>query len=160
MDTPEILLEVLNKYAAEHADKKVLAIGCGDNYVKCLAVNKDKLAANVIAPYADYNFLSDLMDKEKFYELCEAHGIDYPKTYVCTAENYQTLTVPFDAPYILKPANQVEYYKHKFDGQKKVFKLDSFEEACRNREKVYQAGYTDHMITKIFCRATTPICAC
>lgn len=25
LDTPEILLEVLNKYAAEHADKKVLA---------------------------------------------------------------------------------------------------------------------------------------
>lgn len=150
LDTPEILLEVLNKYAAEHADKKVLAIGCGDNYVKCLAVNKDKLAANVIAPYADYNFLSDLMDKEKFYELCEAHGIDYPKTYVCTAENYQTLTVPFDAPYILKPANQVEYYKHKFDGQKKVFKLDSFEELAETVKKVYQAGYADHMIIQDF----------
>ena len=34
LDTPEILLDVLNRYAGEHADKKILAIGCGDSYVK------------------------------------------------------------------------------------------------------------------------------
>ena len=150
LDTPEILLNVLNTYASSHPDKKVLAIGCGDNYVKCLAVNKEKLAANVVAPYADYDFLESLMDKERLYELCEKHGIDYPKTYVCTAENYQTLAVPFEAPYILKPANQVAYYKHKFDGQKKVFKLDSLEQLSETVKKVYAAGYTDHMIIQDF----------
>ena len=146
LDTPEVLSDIFGKYAAEHADKKILAIGCGDNYVKCLAVNRDKFPPNVICPYADYDFLENLMDKEKFYELCKEHGIDYPKTYICTAENYTNLEVPFDSPYILKPANQVEYYKHKFDGQKKVFKLKTRAELAETVKKVYEAGYSDHMI--------------
>lgn len=150
LDTKDIFLDVVNKYAREHQNKKILAIGCGDNYVKCLAANKGSFEKNVVAPYADYDFLEALMDKEKFYVLCEKHGIDYPKTYICTAENKDTLDVPFEAPYILKPANQVEYYRHKFDGQKKVFKLDTKEELAEIVKKTYEAGYSDHMIIQDF----------
>ena len=39
LDTPEILLEVLNDYAKLYSEKKIIAIGCGDNYVKCIATN-------------------------------------------------------------------------------------------------------------------------
>ena len=150
LDKRETFLENLNNYADKHKDKRLLAIGCGDNYVKCLAANKGKFRDNVIIPYADYDFLESLMDKEKFYALCEKHGIDYPKTYICTMENKDRLDVPFDAPYILKPANQVEYYIHKFEGQKKVFKLDTKEELIETVRKTYEAGYTDHMIIQDF----------
>lgn len=150
LDTKEIFLDVVNRYAKKHQDKKILAIGCGDNYVKCLAANKNSFEDNVIAPYADYGFLEDLMDKEKFYELCEKHGIDYPNTYICTLENKDSLDIPFEAPYILKPANQVQYYIHKFEGQKKVFKLDTKEELLDAIKKTYDAGYTDHMIIQDF----------
>lgn len=150
LDTPQTLLKVLCDYAERHSDKKILAIGCGDNYVKCLACNKGNFPENVIIPYADYDFLESLMDKERFYALCEQHGIAYPKTFICTSENKDAFTLPFEAPYILKPANQVEYYKHKFEGQKKVFKLDSFEELKATVRKVYAAGYTDHMIVQDF----------
>lgn len=150
LDTPQTLLNVLCDYAERHSDKKVLAIGCGDNYVKCLACNKGKFPQNVIIPYADYDFLESLMDKERFYALCQQHDIAYPKTFICTKENKDSFALPFDAPYILKPANQVEYYKHKFEGQKKVFKLDSFEKLMETVHKVYVAGYTDHMIVQDF----------
>lgn len=150
IDTNACLLKTLNEYAKKHANKKILAIGCGDSYVKCLAANKDKLEKNVIAPYADYDFLEKLMDKEKFYELCEKHGIDYPKTYICTLENKEELDIPFDAPYIMKPANQVEYYRHAFEGQKKVFKLDTKEELAEVVKKTYEAGYKDHLIIQDF----------
>lgn len=150
LDEKETFLKTLNNYADCHKDKKILAVGCGDNYVKCLAANKEKFSENVIIPYADYDFLESLMDKEKFYELCEKHGIDYPKTYICTLENKDDLDIPFEAPYILKPANQVEYYIHKFEGQKKVFKLDTKEELIETVKKTYAAGYTDHMIIQDF----------
>ena len=146
LDTKDVFLETVNKYAKAHKDKKILAIGCGDNYVKCLAANKGSFEDNVIAPYADYDFLESLMDKEKFYKLCAEHGIDFPNTYICTAENKDNLDIPFGAPYILKPANQVEYYIHKFEGQKKVFKLNTKEELAEVIQKTYAAGYTDHMI--------------
>lgn len=150
LDTNEIFLKTVNEYAKKHSDKKILAVGCGDNYVKCLAANKDKFEKNVVAPYADYEFLESLMDKEKFYALCEKHGIDYPKTYICTADNKDNLEIPFDAPYIMKPANQVEYYRHHFDGQKKVFKLDTKEELEEVIAKTYAAGYKDHLIIQDF----------
>ena len=150
LDTDDIFSETINTYAKKHTDKKILAVGCGDNYVKCICKNKDRLADNIIAPYADYDFLESLMDKEKFYSLCEKHGIDYPKTVICTRENKAGLNIPFDPPYILKPANQVEYYIHKFEGQKKVFKLNNKKELSDVLDKVYAAGYADHMIIQDF----------
>lgn len=146
LDSAEVITETINNFAMTNTSKKILAIGCGDNYVKCLAQNRDNFKSNVIVPYGDYDFLEELMDKEKFYALCEKHGIDYPKTYICTPRDYENIKVYFDAPYILKPANQVEYYKHKFDGQKKVFKLDTKEELEEVVKKVYKAGYSDNMI--------------
>ena len=89
-------------------------------------------------------------DKEQFYALCEKHGIDYPRTYVATGRNYKDAKPPFAAPYILKPANQVMYYAHKFEGQKKVFLLKCAEELADTLKKTYDAGYTDHMIVQEF----------
>lgn len=150
LDSNEVITETINDFAMKNTTKKILAIGCGDNYVKCLAQNRENFKSNVIVPYSDYDFLEELMDKEKFYALCEKHGIDYPKTYICTARDYENVNVHFDAPYILKPANQVEYYKHKFEGQKKVFKIDTKEELEDVIKKVYAAGYTDNMIVQDF----------
>lgn len=150
LDTNEVITETINDFAMKNTTKKLLAIGCGDNYVKCLAQNRENFKSNVIVPYSDYDFLEELMDKEKFYALCEKHGIDYPKTYICTVRDYENVNVHFDAPYILKPANQVEYYKHKFEGQKKVFKLDTKKELEDVIKKVYAAGYTDNMIVQDF----------
>lgn len=150
LDTKEVITVVLNEFANQHKDKKILAIGCGDSYVKAIATARGALAENVIVPYADYDFLDNLMDKEQFYALCEKHGIDYPKTYVVTQEGYKNVAPQFDAPYILKPSNQVMYYQHKFEGQKKVFCLNSLAELKETVEKTYAAGYSDHMIVQEF----------
>lgn len=150
LDTTEVISVVLNEFANAHRDKKILAIGCGDSYVKAIATSRDELAENVIVPYADYEFLDSLMDKERFYELCEKQGIDYPHTYVVTNDTYQNAEPPFSAPYILKPANQVMYYANKFPGQKKVFLLDTLSELQETLIKTYEAGYTDHMIVQEF----------
>ena len=150
LDNPEVLLEVLNDYAMENTSKKLLAIGCGDNYVKCLCQNRDNFKSNIVLPYADYNFLEELMDKQKFYNLCEEHGVEYPKTFICTPRDCENIKLHFDPPYILKPANQVEYYKHKFEGQKKVFKLDTKRELEEVIKKVYESGYKDNLIVQDF----------
>ncbi len=150
LDTVEVITPVINDFANAHKDKKILAIGCGDSYVKALATGRDGFADNIIVPYADYAFLDNLMDKEQFYALCEKHGIDYPHTYVISNDTYKNAEPPFQAPYILKPANQVMYYACKFDGQKKVFLLDTKEELQETLNKTYEAGYTDHMIVQEF----------
>lgn len=150
LDEHECFVETVNEYAMEKTSKKLLAVGCGDNYVKCLASYRDEFKSNVVVPYADYAFLEELMDKEKFYSLCEKHNIDFPQTYICTPDNLDDMNIKFDAPYILKPANQVEYYRHKFEGQKKVFKLNTRRELDDTLRAVYGAGYRDNMIIQDF----------
>ena len=61
--------------AAEYADKTVLVIGCGDSYVKLVAENKDAFPANCVAPYVSGELSGTLINKEKFYALCDEHGI-------------------------------------------------------------------------------------
>lgn len=150
LDAPGVFERTLNGYAERHREKKIIAIGCGDSYVKCLALNKEAFRKNIILPYADYPFLEALMDKQRFYALCDKTGIDFPRTYICTPRDVGNLKIPFEGPYILKPANQVEYYKHKFIGQKKVFKLDTLDALEMAVRKTYAAGYADNMIVQEF----------
>lgn len=148
INDPEVFVKCVNDFAANQS-QKVLLIGCGDNYVRLIADNKARLAKNIVAPYADGAFLGDLMDKEKFYQLCEKHGVDYPKTYVCTPNTIE-VAPEFEAPYILKPCNGPEYFAHEFEGQKKVFKLDSLDELKETVAAVYNSGYKDNLIIQEF----------
>ena len=68
--------------AAEFADKTVVLLGCGDSYVQLAARYKDTFPANVVAPYIDGALLDTLINKEKFYALCDEHGIDHPATFI------------------------------------------------------------------------------
>ena len=71
-----VMLKIVNGIAQAHADKTIVLMGCGDNYVALVAQAKDadELADNIVAPYAPYSMLEQCQKKEIFYELCEKHG--------------------------------------------------------------------------------------
>ena len=91
----------------EFPDKTVLVMGCGDSYVQLAAHCKDELPANAIAPYIDGSLLDDLINKEKFYALCDEHGIDHPATFIYDKSMGHDFTLPWGPPYIAKPADGV-----------------------------------------------------
>ena len=68
--------------AEEFPDKTILLLGCGDSYVQLAAHCKDQLPANVVAPYIDGALLDTLINKEKFYQLCDRYGVDHPATFI------------------------------------------------------------------------------
>lgn len=148
INNPDTFVKRVNSFAAKQT-KRVLLIGCGDNYVRLIAENKNRLAENVVAPYQSAEMLNYLMDKQRFYELCDKHGIDYPATYVCTPKTMEVCP-EFGAPYILKPCNGPEYFAHPFEGQKKVFKLDTLEELRKTVADIYNSGYKDNLIVQEF----------
>ena len=77
-DAPEVVLENVTKVAGEFPDRKVLLLGCGDNYLTSIACNLERFPANVIAPYIGLTQMEELIHKEKFYALCDRYGIDHP----------------------------------------------------------------------------------
>jgi D-aspartate ligase len=149
-DTQDVFLKKVLDFAEANRTKKVLLLGCGDNYLELISENKPNYPANVIAPYIDIDFLHTLIHKEKFYQLCETHGVDYPETFIYRKDMPEDAQPPFAAPYILKPSNGVEYWQHPFPGQNKAFKASTVEEMKRILVDVYKSGYTDTMIIQDF----------
>jgi len=150
IESAETFFQTVCDVAAECADKTILLVSCGDSYVKLAADLQEQFPKNVIAPYVSGAQIDTLIHKERFYELCEAHGIDYPTTFIYRPEMGHEITLPFDAPYVCKPANGVAYWEHPFPGNEKVF-------ICRDRatlrsvlDKVYASGYPDSMIIQDF----------
>jgi D-aspartate ligase len=150
LEEQDTFLTLLREFAGKNEDKTILAIGCGDSYVQLLSRNRDKLPANVIAPYIDIDLMDRLIHKEKFYELCEEAGLDYPRTFIHRRETEAAFELPFEAPYIVKPASGIEYWRHPFPTQKKVYKAKDRAELETILESIYSSGYDDSVVIQDF----------
>lgn len=146
IDTDDYFLDRITKFANEHSDKKILLIGCGDSYVALASRHKAELPANVIAPYIDFELMDSLQQKERFYELCEKHGVDYPKTIVYRQEMGLDFPCEFPYPMILKPSNSIAYWEHPFETQNKIYKIKDRKELEKVITEIYDAGYDDDLI--------------
>lgn len=150
IDQQETFISTVKEFAEKHMDDTILIMGCGDSYVQLISQNKDNLPKNVIAPYIDIDMMNDLIHKEKFYAMCEKNGVDYPNTFVHRKELGREFELPFEAPYIIKPSNGIEYWRHPFTTQKKVYKALNLTELYDILEDIYGAGYNDSIIIQDF----------
>ena len=82
IDQKKTFLKALNDFAKKHPKKKLILLGCGDNYVRQIIENKKELSKSYIVPYIDRPLMENLIKKEKFYEMCEKYQIPYPKTFI------------------------------------------------------------------------------
>ena len=149
-DEQDTFLALVTEFAAEHADKTVLLMGCGDSYVQLCSQNKDRLPENVVTPYIDIDLMNDLIHKEKFYQLCEQVGVDYPDTFVYHPGEPRDFELPFTGPFIIKPSNGIEYWRHPYATQKKVYKVDTRSQLDQVLCDIYDSGYDDSVIIQNF----------
>lgn len=145
-----IFLKAVAEFALAHPDKTVLVLGCGDSYVEKCAFLKDKFPPNCIAPYIPGALLHTLINKERFYELCDQYGLDHPATVIHRREMGHSFDLPFAPPYICKPADGVDYWAHPFEGNDKVFILPDRAKLEETLDKVYASGYSHSMIIQEF----------
>lgn len=134
----------------EFAGKTVLVIGCGDSYVKLAADAKAELPSNCIVATLDGEQIGRLNNKEHFYAICDQYGIDHPGTFLYRREMGHEFELPFQPPYICKPANGVAYWEHPFEGNEKVFICPDRKNLEEVLDKTYAAGYPDTMIIQDF----------
>lgn len=149
-DAPEVVLANVKKVAAEFSDRKVIVLGCGDNYLTSIACNLPNYPENVIAPYIPLELMEVLIHKEKFYDLCDKYGIDHPATFVYRKGMGHDFVLPFEGPFVVKPAESATYWDHPFDTQKKAYVLQTREEVDRVLDEIYEHGYEDSLIIQDF----------
>ena len=145
-----VFLRTVTDFAHAHADKTVIVLGCGDSYVKLCAFLKDRFPANCIAPYISGEWMDTLINKEKFYALCDEFGLDHPATVVHRKEMGHNFDLPFRPPYVCKPSDGVDYWAHPFQGNDKVFILPDRASLEAVLDKVYASGSSHSMIIQEF----------
>ncbi len=149
MDDDAVMLDELHRFADAHIGDKMVLFGCTDDYVAMLIRNREELS-DFIIPYPQKEHLSTVAKKAEFYETCDRFSIPYPKTVILTEKTDAAALTPeklgFPYPIIVKPSSSADYWKHEFEGMKKVYTAKDPEEAAAIVNRIYGAGYPDRMI--------------
>ncbi|NLT80371.1 MAG: carboxylate--amine ligase [Bifidobacterium crudilactis] len=130
---------------------KLLLVATNDFYVRLVVNNADVLSRHYLFNYVSSEVLDCVQIKSNFYELCRNHHIDIPDTVLLNVG--ESASIPKDMPrfpIIVKPANGDMYYRHHFDGQKKVYRLENAEELKETVRVIAESGYSDALICQEF----------
>ena len=150
INTDETFMLAMDDFAKQHEGKTLIAIGCTDEYAAMLIRHRKELEDRYIVPYINEELMEKLVDKADFYEMCDKHGIKYPKTKVLSGKTDESeLTAEalgFEYPIILKPSSSIDYWHHPFDGMKKVYTVKDAKEAAEVTAAIYDSGYTKRII--------------
>ena len=142
LEKKEVLIEKLLEIGREfEGKKKLIVLGCGDWYVRALIESKKQLEPYYIVPYIDEDLLNKIVLKDKFYEIFEELGLDYPKAYVYECGRENDLKFDFNYPVIAKPANSAMYHYAKFEGKKKVFSFDNEKDLRAMLDRLEKSSY-------------------
>ena len=151
IDSDATMLKTLADFSAAHNGEKLVLFGCTDDYAAMIIRNREKLS-DYICPYPPVRLFDSISKKAEFYETCDKFGIPYPKTLVLTEQAAASDLYPeklgFGYPAIVKPSSSVDYWKHPFDGMKKVYVAQSAEKAAAIIDEIYSSGYPEKMIVQ------------
>ncbi|MDD6159675.1 MAG: ATP-grasp domain-containing protein [Oscillospiraceae bacterium] len=149
-EDPATFLHNVEQVAAECGDRNVVLVGCGDSYVKLAAHLRSQFPPNVKCNYISGAMMDMLTDKERFYALCDKYGIDHPATFVYEGSMGHDFDLPWEPPYVAKPADGVAYWATGHNELKKVYICSDREELLAALDEVYAAGYPGKMILQEF----------
>ena len=145
-----VTVSLLLSFAKEHAGDELYLFGCTDEYAEMIIRNRDVLSGYYFCPCVCLETAEKLETKEFFYSMCEQYKIPYPKTYIVrpndSISDLSESTIGFNYPIIIKPSHSSSYWKHPFDGIKKVYSAKDKREASAILSKIFGAGYTESVL--------------
>ena len=143
----DLLLDILLDFAGNFKIKPYI-FGCTDEYALFIIDNKKYLDKSFKCICPDKNIINELSDKSFFYRKCDELGLPYPESVVVSFDDYieKIKGLNFDFPVIIKPSNSGEYWRHPFDGMRKVYSAKSITESRNIIEKIFSSGYNKNVI--------------
>ncbi|WP_258934402.1 hypothetical protein [Nesterenkonia pannonica] len=150
LDDSEVFLPALLEFAAAHQDEgPLLLVGTSDHYVRLIIEHAEALRAHYRFNYPSLELLDTLQWKELFYPFAQKHGLPIPETHFHQVGQPLTTEIS-DYPVIVKPSDPVQYNRHKFDGQEKVYRVYSHEDLAAKVAMIEASGYRAPIIIQDF----------
>lgn len=150
----DVFVETINNYAENSKNEKILIIPSSDFYVRLLIENQRRIHKKYVFHAITEELLNNLLVKENFYTKFKDSDLDFPKTMIFDCSKDKNVLKKdikdFLLPIIVKPSDGVEFYKHEFSGQAKVYKLNSFEQVENTIKDIVNSGYKGKMIIQEF----------
>lgn len=148
LDEPKIFIEsMLDLYEElkERADK-LLVIASNENYAELAIRHKKELEPRFILPFISEELMDEVVYKERFYEICEEYGLDYPDTLIFKKGMDPEMELPFDFPLVVKPSDSMTYFNAQFEGKKKAYVLHDKATFSKTIRQIYSSTYEDSLI--------------
>lgn len=152
LKTKEGFVRALSEYGEAHKGYgKTLVIPCHDVYVRLLVENSGSLDEYFVYNCPSREIVDTFLVKEKFYKTYEGE-LPFVRTEYYDCSEKETMPIPSDMfyPLIIKPSDAIEYGKHHFEGQPKVFKATTPDNAVSFINKVKASGYTGTLLVQEF----------
>lgn len=149
MSDSKKLVELLLNLAEELSptNKVLILMGCTDEYAEFIIDNKEILSTKFVTPYIDKELKDSLIEKELFYQMCEKHNLDYPKTHIFNKGD-EVCDFGFNYPVILKASDSISFFQNSFEGMKKAYLINNAEEFKKVTDEIYTHGYEKSMIVQ------------
>ncbi|MDD4850127.1 MAG: ATP-grasp domain-containing protein [Gemmiger sp.] len=146
LEQDEVFPQTLITFAKAHPEKPLVLLSCADGYTILMARHRAALEPYYHFACPSLQNVLELDIKDNFYRACAAHGLAYPKTATCTAQNYKQIALPFDFPCIIKASNSAEYWNCSFPHKKKVFLAQNQAEFDAITAAIYGSSYQDDLV--------------
>ena len=150
LDDCNVAVPILQSFAKSREGEKLLLVPCADWYVEMLEYARDALTGHFYFNIPRFELWRAVSDKSSFTELMDKYGIPHPKTEIFDSKlkNFQKRCISLTPPFVLKPADSSEYWRHPFPEMKKVYFLSSLDEVKREGERIFASGYNGKILVE------------
>jgi len=149
LDDFNIAVPLLLDFAKQRADAELILVPCADWYMEMLEYARSKLCGHFYFNIPAFEIWRTVSDKASFYKLLDKYSVRYP-SFVADYDLFSSEAKihKLKPPFVLKPSDSVEYWKHKFCGMKKVYFPLDLSEARRIAELILSSGYDKKLIVQ------------
>ena len=150
LDDVNTAVPALLELAQRRKGERLLLVPCADWYVELLEYAADALEGSFCFHVPRFEIWRIVSDKASFTKIMDKYGIEHPKTEIFDFDlgDIERRCREMKPPFVLKPSDSSEYWRHKFDGMKKVYFPDSLDEAKRISQKIYTSGYSGKILVQ------------
>lgn len=148
IDSVEVAVPELLKFAAENPCAELFLIPCADWYVEMIQKARGVLSPLYRIHIPELNMWRTLSDKSEFYKLMKKEKLPYPDCVSFSDINDVTeeKLSDFTYPAVMKPSDSTEYWQNPFDDMQKVYFPKSSTAAKETAYKIFASGYSKSVI--------------